>query len=152
MSFKNGVSGPPCPQFFDVGRIVESSPGCYTRVEPSVENVGFSSCLAAAFAPCLDLVYAVPVEFEISWTINCYLLQLCPGPYYSVLSTFLAGPDRERCSPVALSADDPVTRTNEPCVEPFGPSPFRSPSDLFVLPDHFLFEFGDFDEPLVGGS
>src|SRR5467141_3957342 len=144
MSFKNGVSGPPCPQFLEVGRITESSPRCHTRVEPSVENVRFSSTLATTLAFCYDLVYAVSVEFKISWMSNRYLLQFCPGPYYSVLSTFLAGPDGEWCSPVALSANDPIASTNEPCMEPFGPCPFRGPSDLFVLPNHFLFEFGDF--------
>src|SRR5947208_6007738 len=69
-----------------------------------------------------------------------------------MFSAFLACPDGERGSPVALATDDPVASTNKPGVESFGPCPFWCPSDSLVLPDHFLLELGNFDEPLVCGS
>ena len=69
-----------------------------------------------------------------------------------MFSAFLACPDGERGSPVALATDDPVASTNKPGVESFGPCPFWGPSDSLVLLDHFLLELGNFDEPLVCGS
>src|SRR5205807_268499 len=84
--------------------------------------------------------------------LNGYFFQFSSGTYHSVFSAFLACPDGEWGSPVALTADDPVSSTNKPCMESFGPCPCGCPSDSLVLRDHFLFELGDFDEPLVCGS
>src|SRR2546430_9782613 len=99
-------------------------------------------CSAATFASCFYLVYAVSVELELSWMLNGQFFEFSSGAYYCVFSTFLACPDGEGGSPVALTADDPVSGANWPRVESFGPRPFRSPSDPLVLLDHFLLELG----------
>src|SRR5207253_1648965 len=118
----------------------------------SVEDIQLSSRCAAALTSRFYFVYAVSVKFEFSWGSNGYLLQLSSRSYYIMLSTFLACPDREWGSPVPLTADNPVPGTNQPCVESFGPCPFRRPSDSLVFLNHFLLELGDFDEPLVRSS
>ena len=51
-----------------------------------------------------------------------------------------------------MTADDPVSSTNQPCVETFRPRPFWGPPDTLVLSKHLVFEVSDFDEPLVRGS
>src|SRR5207249_9552745 len=68
---------------------------------------------------------------------------------YGVSSALLTGPDWERDTPVALARYYPVSGAFKPVVEPFGPGPFRHPSDLLVLAQHFFLDRSDFDKPLI---
>src|SRR5436309_1413574 len=94
-----------------------------------------------------DILWTDEIAFGLA-----HLLQLGSGANDSMFSAISACPNGEWGSPVTLAADDPVASAYKPCVESFGSSPFWGPSDSFVLLDHFLLEFGDFDEPLICGS